>query len=214
MRKLLSTIAVLLGIMIIGFAIGLNPTAERRRQEQAIENNRPIPPNPRQSSDQSDLRKAWLTMTIQLEDGSGAIPVGTKVELLSRDGSDVHIRHAGREIIVGSSAVTVNAAEAAAAQSNAAAEAEAAAVAQFNAAVAQQQQGAAAQAARAQKTRIQGFVSRKTNDGLIVELSVRGGVSHNADDVPMGINNPIGGPGWNGSNRVFLRGCSDQENLR
>jgi hypothetical protein len=156
------------------------------------------------SSGQPDLRKAWkawLTTTIQPQDGSGAILVGTNVELLSKDGSNARIRYAGREFIAPSWAVTVDTAEAAAAQ--------------WNAAVAQQQQqhDAAAQAARAQKTRIQGFVSGKTNDGSIVELSVRGGVSHNATDVPMGINNPIGGPGWTGFNRVFLRGCSDQENL-
>jgi len=66
---------------------------------------------------------------------------------------------------------------------------------------------------RLQKCRIQGYVNRKTREGLIVDLSVFGGVSHNATDIPMGIKNPIGDPTWRGSKSVLLRGHPDQENL-
>ena len=55
---------------------------------------------------ESDLTKATLKMTVYPEDGSGALPVGTNVELLSQDGSNAHIRYAGREYIVPSSMVS------------------------------------------------------------------------------------------------------------
>jgi len=59
------------------------------------------------SSDrQSHPAKFALTMTVYPQDGSDALPVGTNVELLSQDGSNAHIRYAGREFIVPSSAVT------------------------------------------------------------------------------------------------------------
>jgi hypothetical protein len=48
----------------------------------------------------SDLPKATLTTTIYPYDGSAAIPAGANVEFLLQDGSNTHIRYAGREYIV------------------------------------------------------------------------------------------------------------------
>jgi hypothetical protein len=98
-----------------------------------------------------------------------------------------------------------NAAQAAADESNA--------VAAAAAAQQQQKQEEARKLAQRQKYRIQGFVLRKTNDGLIVDLSNEGATSHNATDVPMGIKNPIGDLEWRGFKLVFLRGHPAQENL-
>jgi hypothetical protein len=49
--------------------------------------------------------KVALKQTIYFPDGIPTLYVGTKVEVLSRDGSNVHIRYEGRELIVPSSAV-------------------------------------------------------------------------------------------------------------
>lgn len=43
---------------------------------------------------------------VQAQYGSTTLPVGTEVELVSDDGSNAHIRYAGRELLVPSSAIT------------------------------------------------------------------------------------------------------------
>ena len=58
-------------------------------------------------STQAELtrRTATLTTEVQPQDGSALIPAGTEVELLSQDASNAHIRYAGRQYTVWSSAV-------------------------------------------------------------------------------------------------------------
>jgi S1-C subfamily serine protease len=43
---------------------------------------------------------------VQAQSGSTTLPVGTEVELVSDDGSNAHIRYAGRDLLVPSSAIT------------------------------------------------------------------------------------------------------------
>jgi len=45
---------------------------------------------------------------VQAQSGSTTLPVGTEVELVSDDGSNAHIRYAGRELLVPSSAITLS----------------------------------------------------------------------------------------------------------
>jgi hypothetical protein len=66
--------------------------------------------------------------------------------------------------------------------------------------------------AQLQKYRIEGYVQRKTNDGLILKLSNL--IGHNASDIPAGIKNPMSEPGYTqGFNLVFIRGYPHEENL-
>jgi hypothetical protein len=82
--------------------------ASVKAEQETISTFKPPTPTPPQVSHLPALAKITLAqpVVVQAQYGSTTLPIGTEVELVSQDASSAHIRYAGRELIIPSSAVT------------------------------------------------------------------------------------------------------------